>query len=508
MKFKIVEPTKAYVSCSPEELEALKRALTYTNTSVSFQLRKLMKQKWFEINRPVEWKEKYDKLTAEVKKTLVFKDAGGVFIRPGSMSYLPFQFEVENQIIYPDFKTIAWAKKPPFEPYKYQLDAVQAMLSAKHGAVSLPTGAGKTLCLQLLTRQLGGKVAIVVPTKGIFLEVLTSFEESFGRSKVGAFGNGKKDIKRDITVAIAKSVSMVKPGSKEADFFAQKSAFIFDEAHMAAATELEKISHNVVKNAPYRLFLSGTQTRGDGAIPLLQSITGPIVYSMTTKDGIAQGALSPLEFRIISVPPGVKGFDSSDAAAMKRQHILYNPHVIKKAAEIANNVVTKMGENVLILVEEIEQMALVAKELNVPFTYTHGNTTPIETLKKLGLEKTDLKEALEKFHKKIDGTMVLIGTENISIGVNTFAHHGINLQGGASEIGTKQGIIGRMVRITQNSKYTTFHKEKKIARVWDFRITPTIKENGDVIEYKLLERHLGRRIKFYKETGGKIIEIT
>lgn len=509
MKILTTSPTKALIESATDlEMAELRRQLTYTNTSLSFQISKLMKHRWFRQNHPKAWQEKVDDLKSRMKQTLVFKDGDGkTFIRPGSIKYLSnMQIQVENRINYPESKLIAWGKKPPFEPYSYQTEAVGRLISEKHGAVSLPTGSGKSLILQLLTKNLGLQTAVIVPTKGIFLEVLEDFERAFGKNKVGAFGNGKKDIKKQITVCIAKSISMIKPGSDEEAFFKAKQVLIADEAHLFASTELEKICHNYLASAPYRFFLSGTQTRGDGSVPLLQSITGPIVYEMTTKDGIEFGSLSPLEFRIVSVDPGKKGYDTSDAAKMKSTHLLYNENVINKAAEIANNM-AKLGENTLILVEEIEQISLLIKKLKVPYVYTHGNTTKIEDLKKMGLDKTDLRESLEKFHKKIDGTMVLIGTENISIGVNTFAHNGINLQGGASEIGTKQGIIGRMVRITQKSKFSEFHKEKKTGRIWDFRIKSHMSSKGEMVDYSLMEKHLQKRIGFYKETGGKIMEV-
>jgi superfamily II DNA or RNA helicase len=508
MKIKIVNPIKAYISeYKSSELENIKKELTYSNTSVSFNLKKLSSQTWFKKNHYDKWLERYNELKSQLKNTLVYSDYNGTYIRAGAINLLKnVDFTTENLIEYPKQSKYEWKTLLPFEPYYYQKEAVQKLIENKHAAISLPTGAGKTACLLMATQQMGLKTAIVVPTKGIFLEVFEAFQTHFGKDMVGAFGNGKKDIEKPITVCIGKSVSMVKKGTKEATFFSEKELFLADECHLLAAAELEKIAHQTLAFAPYRFFLSGTQTRGDGAVLLLKSITGPLVYSMSTKEAIENGFLSPLEFRIVSVPPEKVDFDSKDASKMKEKHILYNKNIIKKAAQIANSVATSLNENVLILVEEIEQMALVAKELTVPYVYTHGNTYKNEELASLSLSKTNLEEVLEKFHKRIDGTMVLIGTENISIGVNTFAHHGINLQAGASEIGTKQGIIGRMVRITHKSKYAQFHKEKKVARIWDFRITPAVNRLGRKYNYEILERHLQKRIGFYKETGGIIME--
>lgn len=496
MKFKITEPTKAYiVDYTNEDLKDLAKELTYRNTSVQFQLLKLKKNRWFREKNPSGWQQAINDLESQVKTTLIFKDDGGVFIRPGSISYLQTEYQVENLVDYPKPKLLPWAKPIPFEPYSYQSEAVESLLKVKHGAVSLCTGAGKTLCLQMLTKKLGLKTIIVVPSKSIFLEVLESFETHFGKSKVGAFGQGKKDIKKDITVAIGKSVTMIKPNTPEWEFISNKQVLIWDESHLSGAEELQKACHGVLNNAPYRFFLSGTQTRGDGSIPLLQSITGPVVYEFSTSSGIKGGFLNKLEFRILPVQTHRPSYKVEDPMTMKRIHLLRNPHILDMAAKIANSSANSLNESTLILVEEIEQISELAKRLNVPFTYIHGGSLSKEDAESLGLENRNMKEELLKFNN--GEVKVLIGTDAISTGTNIFpTHNTINLQGGSSEISTKQGVIGRSVRLLSKSKFKEKHKPKDVSKIWDF----------DILGVDILKRHLNKRISFYEETECLIVK--
>ena len=146
----------------------------------------------------------------------------------------------------------------------------------------------------------------------------------------------------------------------------------------------------------------------------------------------------------------------------------------------------------MILVEEIEQISLLIKKLEVPFTYVHGNTTEKKELAKLGLENRDLSEEIERFNK--GEVKVFIGTKCVSTGTNFYpTHYGFNLQGGSSEIGTKQGIMGRLTRLLEKSRYKDFHLPKTVSKVFDFNV-----------QVDELERQFGKRVSFYEESDCPI----
>jgi superfamily II DNA or RNA helicase len=151
-----------------------------------------------------------------------------------------------------------WRKPLPFDLYPYQEQSLQKLREAKHGCVELCTGAGKTAIILSLARELGLKTVIVTPSKSIFLEMLHKFEYHFGKTNVGAYGSGKKKIGKKFTVCVSKSLTMLKKGTKEYDFFSDADVVISDESHLNAANTLEETFHGVLKDVPYRFFLSGT----------------------------------------------------------------------------------------------------------------------------------------------------------------------------------------------------------------------------------------------------------
>lgn len=496
-KFIVIEPTAAVFEGSQEELGNIKAFLTETNTSVSYLISKHTKNRWFKQKDPVGWAARLDDLRGQAKKTHVFHKNGLDYVRPGSLTYLKeagFTFEVENHVDYPKPDFIAWKNKPRFEPYPYQAESVKKLIEAKHGAVDICTGGGKTFIAALLTKHYGLRTLVMVPSKAIFKGILEEFELLFGKTKVGQFGDGKKDISKQITIAISKSVSMVEEDTPEWDFLSKKQVIVLDEAHTTPSKTLEDTVHGVLKNAPYRFAMSGTPTRGDGQYKLLQSILGPIVHTLSTKDAIVNGYVCPIETRIITIDTP-SSFWSDDVAKMKRKHFLYNPNVLKRAADIANALWETKKEQTLILVEEMEQISILSKKLKVPFTYAHGNTMSKEESEIYGLEKRDVKKEIEAFNQ--NKFAVLIGSPSVEIGVNIFCHNCINLQAGASEIGVKQGAIGRMVRKLETSKFASLKPEKKVAKIFDF----------NVIGVSVLEKHLEKRIECYEETGCPVIRI-
>lgn len=269
----------------------------------------------------------------------------------------------------------------------------------------------------------------------------------------------------------------------------RKSGIVAHNCHTWGADKLEEVCHGVLANAPRRLFVSATNTRNDGTIKLLQSITGKNVLNKGIREGIEEGFLCPLKFNIIKThSPSTKY--TKEALETKREHFLYNDKIAEYAAKIANAKWRVDQESTLILVEELVQINKLAKLLQVPFTYIHSASK--KEAAKNGLEKVDLKTELERFNN--GEVKVLIGTKSISTGTNIYpTHNVINWVGGSSEITTKQGTMGRSTR-WMKKKYEKKHKEKTHSQIWDF----------DVSGQPILQRMLKTRIKYYEETGEKV----
>lgn len=494
IKINTVSPTKTIIEeCDSNTLDLLRKNLTYQNTSIVFNLKKLKENKWLQANHPEAFNIRKKELEKKLFSCMLNFDSSlnKFWFYPGSIPYLNnFSFKEESNIEYPVPKKVPWKNTLPFNLYPYQEASVEKLLEAKHGCVELCTGAGKTAIILTLARELGLKTIIVTPSKSIFLEILEKFEHHFGKSNVGAYGAGKKRLGKKFTVCVSKSLTMLKPDSEAFDFFKNADVVIGDESHTLAADTLEAVFHGVLKKVPYRFFLSGTQVRGDGKDKLLESIIGKKVYEMPTKQAIDGGYICPVKFFVFeTTSKDIKKY--KDPLKTKRKQFLYNSNIADITAKIANSAWIHAQESTLILVEELEQIKMLKERLKVPFDYVHSASK--SDAENFGLEKRKVNEMVELFN--LGKIKVLIGTSCIATGTNIYnTHNTINWVGGSSEVKTKQGAVGRSVRVLEKSKYKEYHKPKPYSKIYDFRVT----------NIRLLENHLQKRLEMYKETTDEI----
>ena len=491
MKIVIESPTIAYLQdYTKEEISSIKKQLTYEDGKVLEQLKRHRRKTWWQQKDPYSFAQHEEILKDQLFECILKKDSNGYWIRPASIPYIKdIDFELVNKINYPSLNPIAWHSQPEFNPYGYQSDSTSKLLKIKHGNIALPTGCGKSFILVLLTREIGEGVVIVTPSKAIFKELYAEFQTRFGKHMVGGYGDGKKDIKKPITIAIGKSITMVKKNTEAYDFFKNKKALLVDESHTWGANTLENVCHGVLKDVPYRLFVSATQTRGDGTVKLLQSIIGKTVLEMSIEEAISKKYLCPLKFAVINTfSPST--INKRDPLECKREHFLYNENIAQTSAKIANASWNVKSESTLILVEELRQIEMLVKYLKVPFTYIHSSSK--KEAEVYGLQKIDMQKEIERFNS--GEVKVLIGTRAIATGTNLYpTHNTINWMGGSSEIITKQGAMGRSTRWIKE-KYKPFHKEKTHTKIWDF----------EVEGISILKNQLKRRVRYYQENGETV----
>lgn len=493
VKLTIDHPSKALVRATTEELDNLRSELTYSNTAVAHDMKRLYNNVWFRRKNPEKWKSSLEEMKKRIKRTLVFTEDVNTFIRPGSVPYLnALSPQIENSLKYATPKRMAWKKPLPFELHPYQEESYQQLLDVKHGNVELATGTGKTAIILKLCRETGFRSAIVAPSKSIFLELVEKFETHFGRGMVGTFGAGKKKLGKVFTICIGDSLVNVEPGSEEWEFFSNLDAMYVDESHTWGAETLETICFGVLAAVPYRFFFSGTQTRGDGAEKLLQSIIGQTVHVLTTKQAVEGGYICKHKYKILNVESSNPNYNSQDALDMKRAHFLKNRNICAFIAKLVNADAIVNQRQSLVLLEELEQIAMLLPLLKVPVAIAHSEKKP-ERLAQLGISKVDPNESVEKFNKA--EAMVLLGTSCISTGTNIYpTHNTFNWVGGASEIRTKQGAIGRSVRLHSQNPWADNCLFKDESTIWDF----------NVYDVDIMSRHLEQRLIYYAESGAEI----
>jgi superfamily II DNA or RNA helicase len=490
IEFEIISPSVALIHNYQQHLPSLRKELTYRNLTNVYAYNKHNQKKWLQRKDPIAFEEEAERLKKLIYQNILFNHNGKLATYPGIIPYLKTPHKVVNRIDYPPFKPLPWQASLPFNPYSYQEEAVRNLLEAKHAHISAATGLGKTLIILMLARNAGLDMVITTPAQSIFADLLKECETYLGKNVVGAYGDGKKDLTKKITVAINRSLSMVKEGTPAWEFFSKKKVMIVDETHAFGSEDLSKTAFGLLKDIPYRFFLSATPIRMDGTQTLLNAIIGKCVLDMDLEKGIKGGYLSPLKFKIINTrTPNTLNFQ--DPIEAKREYFLRNPNIAEIAGRLGNANWTVKGENTLILVEELQQIQMIAKHLTVPYGYVHsGSKAEAESY---GLKKVNATEEIERFNK--GEIKVLIGTRSVATGTNIFSHHTINCMGGTSEVATMQGAVGRSTRQTDKSKYAQYHKPKHFCVIYDFNVTNS----------EIMVRQLEKRIEFYRQSGEDVV---
>jgi superfamily II DNA or RNA helicase len=426
----------------------LRRHLSYRDMRADYEYRRLSKGGRQYIFRHGEdaYRARLLELKEATRGCLLREEGGRLLVPSGVAADLARRMDdaFEDRVAAPDPRTIAWRTPLDRTPRPYQEEAARLLLAARHGGVELGVGLGKTLVSMMLVRELGLRAVVASPFSTIVRQTHREFERFLGKSRVGQYGDGKKEVGKLVTVATAQSLARVEPGSEADRHFRGAQVLVFDESHMCAADVLSRTCQDLMAAAPYRFFLSGTQMRTDGLQKLLDGITGPILMRMSVEDGVRQGYLARPAFRMVEVEGGVR-CSLQDPQRATREVLYRNPRVIAAAARTVNSM-ARSGRQVLVLVDELDQYASLVPHLAVPARFAHGSSG--EAMRKRVPQsewRSDVLELVDQFN---DGRFpVLVGTSCVGTGVDVrAASAGVYLMGGRSEIGVRQGV-GRLVRL-------------------------------------------------------------
>lgn len=445
----VISPTEIKLDDSYwDKLDDLKEFLTFTSKTALFELERFKKNTYFyDKLGPERYTEQLNELKASIKVCLLKQNKDGLFTHSGLLNKLQAKYgdlNVVSEVVYPEPKGIAWLNAPKYDLRYYQREALEALIKAKHASIEVATGAGKTAVILYLAKHFGLKTLIMVPSIQIAQQMLSLFEHSLGKKWVGLLGNGKKNSKHLITIAVAKSLTNLKSSSPLWEDFKDLQVLIADESHCLPAESLTSACFGIAKNAPYRFFFSATQMRNDGADLLLDGITGPVVYEYSLEKAINEGYLAKPEFLIFKSESKSSAY-YKDALKMTAKHFYQNAELHKQAALFACAFYNKTQRPVLIMMDHVQQFKLIYGHLNVPFEFVHGGVS--KEIKKYIPEKYHKPKVLdlvERFNK--NEIPILCGTSCVSTGTD-FQPVGciINLMAGKSEIKFKQ-LIGRGTR--------------------------------------------------------------
>jgi superfamily II DNA or RNA helicase len=481
------EPTRLYLD-PLVDAEQARRFLTYRDTSVEFELRKLKKNHWLATKDPEEWQARVQELEAQRQKCLLSQDEQGNYTHSGLKLDIENRFggETINEVVYPDARLLPWSTTPPdLRPYQDKAKAL--LLGSRHAAVNMGTGLGKSFIIMHICRTLGLKAVVMAPLTSIAEQLYDDFCRYLGPKWVGFYGDGKKHTNKLITIAIGASLARVEKGSKDFAALSQAKVFIADESHQTPASTLTRVCLDLLKDAPYRFFFSGTQTRTDGAEMLLKGIIGPIVFQMSVRDGVDQGYLAKPVFKFYRVTSDSPCLDG-DPNKMTRQHLFYNPRVNAMAGAISNGAIKHLDHSVLILIDEMEQFAKLLPHMKYEVGFAHGGVTKDNRNKiPSQFHQSNPKALVKAFNDR--KLRILIGTSCIATGTDIRAVKTlIYLRGGKSEIELGQGL-GRGTRLFKDGAY-----EKTTFNYVDF----------DVTNVESVHRHAQARADMCDEIYGPV----
>ena len=156
------------------------------------------------------------------------------------------------------------------EPRPYQQQAINEWRRHNRcGVVILPTGAGKSLVAQMAIEQTKRSTLVVVPTIDLMNQWYDLLLSCF-QAEVGLIGGGYFEIGALTVTTYASAFRFMERLGN------QFGLIIFDECHHLPSSIYRYAAEMSI--APFRLGLTATPERADGADSMLEQLIGPIIY--------------------------------------------------------------------------------------------------------------------------------------------------------------------------------------------------------------------------------------
>lgn len=271
----------------------------------------------------------------------------------------------------------------------YQKEAVQKCLTNTfynmwwpRGVIKCPTGSGKTRIAAALIEYVGFKTLFLVHRKDLLMQTRDAFE-ALGITDVGLFGAGHHDASKQVTIATIQSICAAeKRDPKSLQWMEYIHQVILDEAHLAAASLAKGNTFvsvaNMTRNAAIRWGLTATPNKRDVySNQLLAGVTGDVLYSITNKELVDDGYLTPPHV-IVQHTPKLWKFKGDWREVYETGIVLNTPR---------NDLICEWARNIpkpaIVMVQSEAHGHLLATRLGVPFLY---GETPMYNRRKAAKE--------------------------------------------------------------------------------------------------------------------------
>ena len=374
---------------------------------------------------------------------------------------------------------------PQVELRDYQLDCVRVAIAARQSILQVATGGGKTLIAGGVMASLKCPTIFIVHTRDLLYQAKSDYEKDLN-CKVGQIGDGVIDYDAPVVVATMQTLSRILGVKYESYEFGEDDdsespidlnketkqtlvewvksidLIVWDEVHRVACNTAYEVLDKI-PNAPYRLGLSASPWRDDGADLLIEAAFGSTSAVISATQLINQGFLVPPIIKRIFVPPMVHW-----AVDTRNWHSLYKQEIVEN--ESRNQLIVdevsrfiELEQPCLILVKQIKHGKILKRMIT-------EQVHPIDFIS--GRDGSDIRSrAIQDMR---DGTIgVLIASTIADEGLNMKNLSALIMAGGGKSSTRALQRVGRALRIYDNkthasivdfndgAKYLRTHAEKR-----------------------------------------------
>lgn len=357
----------------------------------------------------------------------------------------------------------------------YQSMGLYHMLANRRVVLVSPTASGKSLMLYLFIKWFllfrKGKVALIVPTTGLVLQMQADFHD-YSRGAmdktVHIIYSGKEKENPDARVYITtwQSVQYL-----PTEYFDKFKAVIVDEVHGASATQLKGILEK--SQAEYRIGCTGTLQDTEAHKWVIEGLFGKAIDLISMERLMKEGWVSKLKIKcLVFRHPKSKettGLDYAEELDYLLKDEKRNERIVRLAGHIKENQFVLFGRvaHGKLLYESIKERY---PDRNVYLVY--GATSPEE------------REAIRGALEDHTDSIVVASYQVFSVGVSiNNLHHIVFAHPFKSKIRLLQSI-GRTLRL---------HKDKEYATLWDLADMFT----GSKLNFTA--RHFQQRVEAYNQ---------
>lgn len=353
--------------------------------------------------------------------------------------------------------------------WPHQHEAIDAIKLNFTGIIRIGTGGGKTKTAIAACSEIGQFPFLFVVNRISLLDQTHQEYSRYFKEQIGYIGNGTVDVQRINVATIGTLCSMLKIQYKADDKDEQLTYtidqidgakrllneckfVIIDECHHAAANTYTTLMKSL-PSAFYRIGLSATPFRTDGADLLLNAAFGQVIYSKSASSLIREKWLcKPKIFFVEYKDPLSKVYPKKWAKGVKKPNYVtvYKDCVVEN--QLFNTIVARcaitnayMNRLTLVSVRQVKhgeaitnRIREIAPELNTVFL--HGKN-------KIKLDEEQVK--LDFTNRK---TQILVSTlldEGVDIPVIEAI---VDAGGGSSSIKALQ-LVGRAIRKSEGKQY-------------------------------------------------------